>query len=107
MGEVWKWKREGRWEEVGSNGVEYGGVGSINGQIFKRGPAGSGRVNLINRATVPRQRSVAHATLCGGVRRVCPNFKNDRNTYLVWRMHMTVCCIRNGPSLYPSVATAE
>ena len=33
--------------------VEYGGMESINGQILKRGPAGSGRVNFINRATVP------------------------------------------------------
>ena len=33
--------------------MEYGGMGSINGQILKRGPARSGRVNFINRATVP------------------------------------------------------
>ena len=83
MGELWKWKREGRLEEVGSNGVEYGGVGSINGQILKRGPAGSGRVNFINRATVPRRWSVAFATPRRRFRRVCPNIQNYRNTYLV------------------------
>ena len=75
-------EKRGEMRGSGSNGVEYRG-GSINGQIVKRGPAGSGRVNFINRATVPRRRSVAHATPRRGVRRVCPNFKNDRNTYLV------------------------
>ena len=50
--------------------VEYGGMESINGQILKRGPAGSGRVNFINRATVPRRWSVAHATPRRGFRRV-------------------------------------
>ena len=76
-------EKRGEMRGSGSNGVEYGGVGSINGQILKRGPAGSGRVNFINRATVPRRRSVADATTRSGVRRVCPSFKNDRNTYLV------------------------
>ena len=76
-------EKRGEMRGSGSNGVEYGGVGSINSQILKRGPAGSGRVNFINCATVPRRRSVAHATPRRGVRRVCPNFKNDRNTYLV------------------------
>ena len=76
-------EKRGEMRGSGSNGVEYGGVGSINGQILKRGPAGSGRVNFINRAMVPRRRSIALATPRRGVRRVCPNFKNDRNTYLV------------------------
>ena len=76
-------EKRGEMRGSGSNGVEYGGMGSINGQILKRGPAGSGRVNFINRATIPRRRSIAHATPRSGVRRVCPNFKNDRNTYLV------------------------
>ena len=76
-------EKRGEMRGSGSNGVEYGGMGSINGQILKRGPAGSGRVNFINRATIPRRWSVAHATPRSGVRRVCPNFKNDRNTYLV------------------------
>ena len=76
-------EKRGEMRGSGSNRVEYGGVGSINGQILKRGPAGSGRVNFISRATVTRRRSVAHATSRSGVRRVCPNFKNDRNTYLV------------------------
>ena len=76
-------EKRGEMRGSGSNGVEYGGMGSINGQILKRGPAGSGRVNFINRTTVPRRRSVSHATPHRGVRHVCPNFKNDRNTYLV------------------------
>ena len=76
-------EKRGEMRGSGSNGVEFGGMVSINGQILKRGPAGSGRVNFINRATVPRRWSVAHATLCSGVHRVCPNLKNDRNTYLV------------------------
>ena len=68
-------EKRGEMRGSGSNGVEYGGMGSINGQTFKRGPAGSGRVNFINRATVPRRRSVSHATPRSGIRRVCPNFK--------------------------------
>ena len=76
-------EKRGEMRGSGSNRVEYGGMGSINGQILKRGPAGSSQVNFINRATVLRRRSVTHATPRRGVRRVCPNFKNDRNTYLV------------------------
>ena len=76
-------EKRGEMRGSGSNGVEYGGVGGINGQILKRGPAGSGRVNFINRATVPRRWSVAHVTPRRGFRRVCPNLKNDKNTYLV------------------------
>ena len=34
-------EKRGEMRGSGSNGVEYGGVGSINGQILKRGPAGS------------------------------------------------------------------
>ena len=46
-------EKRGEVRGSGSNGVEYGGVGSINGQILKRGPTGLGWVNFINRATVP------------------------------------------------------
>ena len=71
---MWKLKREsnGRYNEC--NGVKYGWVGSLNGLILEKGPAGSGRVNLINHATVPRRRSVALATTRRRFRRVCPNF---------------------------------
>ena len=45
-----KGKSNGRHNEVlGSNE----GLGSLNGLIWKKGPAGSGRVYLINHATVP------------------------------------------------------
>ena len=39
-------EKRGEMRGSGSNGVEYGGMGSINGQTFKRGPAG--RVGLIS-----------------------------------------------------------
>ena len=31
VGEVWKWKKRGEMRGSGSNGVEFGGMGSING----------------------------------------------------------------------------
>ena len=68
---MWKLKRESNGRNNESNGVKYGWVGSLNGLILEKGPAGSGRVNLINHATVPRRQSITVVM----TRRVCPSFK--------------------------------
>ena len=54
--------------------MKYGGVGSLNGLILEKGPDGSGRVYLINHATVPQRRSVTVVTTSRCFRCVCPNF---------------------------------
>ena len=64
------------------NGVKYEGVGSLNGLILEKGPDGSGRVYLINHATVPRRWSIAVVTTRRWFRRVCPNLKiTERRTW--------------------------
>ena len=49
---------------------------------FEKGPAGSGRVEFINHATVPRRRSVSVVTTRRWFRRVCPTLKiTERRTW--------------------------
>ena len=55
--------------------MKYEGVGSLDGLIFEKGPAGSGRVYLINHAMVPRRRSVTVVMTRRWFRRVCPSLK--------------------------------
>ena len=68
----WYGKSDGRNNEVmGWNE----GLGSLNGLILKKTPAGSGRVRLINHAMVPQRRSIAYVTNRRWFRHVCPSLK--------------------------------
>ena len=85
--------------------MEYGG-GKYKRSDFEKGPAGSGRVDFINRATVlddgplHLRRPVVGSVVCALIFKM-----TEIRTWCDG--HTTVRCMRNGPSLYPSVATAE